>query len=135
MYKKTIMKYIKIVIATITIVFIACGNKTREAEPVIFDNQPVVEQSEPDTVSVSVQEEADKMDDGKGKMNDVKAPVSSSSSSSSRSHKSSGKAERVCLLYLIPLLPQVPHYLKRNGFVYQLYGLTDDEMAQMKTSV
>ena len=86
-----------IIIILFALFLLSCGNKSREAEPIIFDNQPVVERSEPDTISVSVKEEADKMDDGKGKIvdgkskrEDVKAPVSSSSSSSSRSHKSSG---------------------------------------------
>lgn len=38
-------------------VFTACGNKTQNSEPVVYDKQPVVEQSAPDTTS-SVQEEA-----------------------------------------------------------------------------
>jgi len=59
------------------LIFTSCENKTKHAEPVVYENQYFHEQSVPDTTS-SVQEETPK----------TAAPVSTSSSSS-RSQKSS----------------------------------------------
>ena len=59
----------------------ACGSKSRQTEPVIYDDNPIVEQVEPDTVATAVQNEAPKVEE--------KPSVSASSSSSSRSYKSS----------------------------------------------
>ena len=70
----------RLVILILVLLLLSCGNKSREMQPIINDNLHVVEQEKPDTVSISIQEEAAKME---------KKPSSSvSSSSSSRSHKS-----------------------------------------------
>ena len=69
--------------AIICILLLACGNnKTRQTEQVIYDGQPNVEQSEPDTIASSVQE---KVPEVKEK---TSTSISSSSVSSSRTHKS-----------------------------------------------
>jgi len=56
------------------LIFTSCENKTKHAEPVVYENQYFHEQSVPDTTS-SVQEESPK----------TAAPVTSSSSSSRQS--------------------------------------------------
>lgn len=61
------------------LIFSSCGNKTRRAESVGFDNQSVVERSMPDTASVPVQDESPKVEEKQP------APVSSSSSRSRQS--------------------------------------------------
>ena len=76
------MKKIIIVITSV-VVLMACDNKTRHMESVIFDNQTCVEQSEPDTIASSIQEEVLTVEEKQS------TPISSSSASSSRSHKSS----------------------------------------------
>ena len=70
------------VMITLMLTIFACGNKSRQAEPIIYDDQRKVELSDPDTTSSSVQDEGNKVE---------KIPYSSksSSSTSSRSHKSS----------------------------------------------
>lgn len=75
----------KIIIAFLSVVLLlACGNnKTRQAESVTNDDQPSVEQSEPETIASSVQEKVPEVKE------DPSTPISSSSASSSRSHKSS----------------------------------------------
>ena len=60
---------------------LACDNKSRQTEPIIYDDNPIVEQVEPDTVATAVQNEKPKVEE--------KPSVPTSSSSSSRSHKSS----------------------------------------------
>ena len=70
----------ELVLLTLALILLSCGNKSREKEPLIYGKQPVVEQSEPDTVATAVQNEAPKVEEKSS------APVSSSSSS--RSHKS-----------------------------------------------
>ncbi len=62
--------------------FLACGNKSRQAEPIIYDDQPEVEElSDSDTASTTVQKEENKH---KEKLSlTVNSP-------SSTSHKSSG---------------------------------------------
>ncbi len=78
------MKKIRLVSAVILMVtFISCGNKSRQAEPIIYDDQPEVELSDPDTISSSVQNEGNKVEEIPS------SSVKSSSSTSSRSHKSS----------------------------------------------
>ena len=78
------MKKIRIVSAVILMVtFISCGNKSRQAEPIIYDDQPEVELSDPDTISSSVQDEGNKVEEIPS------SPVKSSSTASSHSHKSS----------------------------------------------
>ena len=78
------MKRIRHISAIITLMlsFLACGNKSRQAEPIIYDDQPVVERSDSDTTSTCVQNEGNKVEEKSS------ASVSSISSSSSRSHKS-----------------------------------------------
>lgn len=47
-----------IIVILIVVMFGAYGNnKTRQTEPIVFDNQAGVEQLEPDTIVSSVQEE------------------------------------------------------------------------------
>jgi len=78
------MKKIRQVSAVILMVtFISCGNKSRQAEPIIYDDQPEVELSDPDTISSSVQDEGNKVEEIPS------SPVKSSSTASSHSHKSS----------------------------------------------
>ena len=78
------MKKIRLVSAVILMVtFISCGNKSRQAEPIIYDDQPEVELSDPDTISSSVQDEGNKVEEIPS------SPVKSSSTASSHSHKSS----------------------------------------------
>ena len=72
-----------VAILVLMLAFSACGNKSRQAKPIIYDDQPVNELSEPDTASTSVQEEASMREDKPS------VPVSSSSSSSSHSSSSS----------------------------------------------
>ena len=60
---------------------LACNNKTRQTEPIIYDGNPIVEQVEPDTVATTVQNESPKIEE--------KPSVPASLSSSSRTHKSS----------------------------------------------
>jgi hypothetical protein len=78
------MKKIRLVSAVILMVtFISCGNKSRQTEPIIYDDQPEVELSDPDTISSSVQDEGNKVEEIPS------SPVKSSSTASSHSHKSS----------------------------------------------
>ena len=42
---------------------LACNNKTRQTEPIIYDDNPIVEQVEPDTVATTVQNEAPKVEE------------------------------------------------------------------------
>lgn len=62
--------------------FLACENKSRQAEPIIYDDQPVVELSDSNTISTNVQNERNKNDEIPS------SPVKSSSSTSSHHHKS-----------------------------------------------
>jgi uncharacterized lipoprotein NlpE involved in copper resistance len=75
------MKKIIIVIMSV-VVLMACDNKTRQTESVVFDNQADVEQTKPDTVASSKQKEMPTVEEKQSK------PISSSSASSSRSLKS-----------------------------------------------
>ena len=69
-------------ILTMVLLFISCGNRPRGTEPVLCDDQPIVELAVSDTVVTSTQEETKKTVD-----------VSSSSSSSrSQTHSSSSKS-------------------------------------------
>ena len=78
------MKKIRLVSAVILMVtFISCGNKSLQAEPIIYDDQPEVELSDPDTISSSVHDEGNKVEEIPS------SPVKSSSTASSHSHKSS----------------------------------------------
>lgn len=74
------MKKNVIVILSV-VLYLSCDNKPRQTEPVIYDDQPDIEQSQLDTIASSVQKEVPET---------KKTPPSpiSSSSSSSRSHKS-----------------------------------------------
>ena len=71
-------------IITLMLTFISCGNKSRQAEPIIYDDQPVVERIDSDSTSTYVQNEGNKVEEKSS------ASVSSISSSSSRTHNSVG---------------------------------------------
>ena len=68
-------------ILMLVLLCLACNNKTRQTEPFVHDDNPIVEQVEPDTVATTVQNEAPKVEE--------KPSVPASLSSSSRTHKSS----------------------------------------------
>lgn len=69
------MRNCNAVFLTLALFIIACENKSRQTEPVVYDNPSVLEQQVPETTS-SVQEEVPKT-------------AASISSSSSHSHESS----------------------------------------------
>ena len=73
--------YLMVVTIFLMLLFTACGSKSRQTEPIIYDDNLIVEQVEPDTVATAVQNEAPKVEE--------KTSVPASSSSSSRTHKSS----------------------------------------------
>ena len=73
--------YLMVVTIFLMLLFTACGSKSRQTEPFVHDDNPIVEQVEPDTVTSAVQKEEPKVEE--------KPSVPTSSSSSSRSHKSS----------------------------------------------
>ena len=79
------MKRIRLVsaVTALMVTFMSCGNKSRQAEPIIYDEQSEVELSDPDTTSSSVQDEGNKVEEKPS------SPVKSSSTASSHSHKSS----------------------------------------------
>ena len=61
----------------------ACGNKEKQTEPMVIDRLPTVEESLPDTIATSIQNESPK------EVENPSSQISSSSSSaSSRSHES-----------------------------------------------
>ena len=64
---------------TLALLLLSCGNKSQETEPVIYDDNPIVEQVKPDTVATAIQNEAPKVEE--------KPSVPTSSSSSSRSSR------------------------------------------------
>ena len=72
--------YLMVVTIFLMLLFTACGSKSRQTEPIIYDDNLIVEQVEPDTVATAVQNEAPKVDE---------KPSVPTSSSSSRTHKSS----------------------------------------------
>ena len=75
------MKKIRLVSAVILMVtFISCGNKSRQAEPIIYDDQPEVELSDPDNTSSSFQNEGENVEKNQS--------ASVCSSSSSQNHNS-----------------------------------------------
>ena len=74
------MKYV-ICLCVMSLFLLSCGNNSRQTEPIIYDDNPIVEQVEPDTVATAVQNEEPKVEE--------KPSVPTNSSSSSRSHKSS----------------------------------------------
>ena len=73
--------YLMVVTIFLMLLFTACGSKSRQTEPIIYDDNPIVEQVEPDTVATTVQNESPKIEE--------KPSVPASLSSSSRTHKSS----------------------------------------------
>ena len=79
------MKRLRLVsaVTALMVTFMSCGNKSRQAEPIIYDEQSEVELSNPDTTSSSVQDEGNKVEEKPS------SPVKSSSTASSHSHKSS----------------------------------------------
>ena len=68
------------IILTTALFFLACDNKSRQTESINYDEKPIVEQTESDTVEASVSEESPKAE---------VRPSVPVSSSSSRPHKSS----------------------------------------------
>ena len=81
------MKKIEHLSALITLMLTisACGNKSRQTEPIIYNDQPVtVELAVSDTASATVRNEENMIEDSPS------SPVKSSSSTSSHSHESSG---------------------------------------------
>lgn len=77
------MKRTIIIILTVMLL-LACGNnKTRQTDSITNDDRASVEQSEPDTIESSIQEEVSEVKEKSS------TPICSSSASSSRSHKSS----------------------------------------------
>ena len=73
--------YLMVVTIFLMLLFTACGSKSRQTEPIIYDDNPIVEQVKPDTVATTVQNESPKIEE--------KSSVPASLSSSSRTHKSS----------------------------------------------
>lgn len=73
--------YLMVVTIFLMLLFTACGSKSRQTEPFVHDDNPIVEQVEPDTVATTVQNESPKIEE--------KPSVPASLSSSSRTHKSS----------------------------------------------
>ena len=74
------MKY-DIGLFVMSLFLLSCGSKSRQTEPSIYDDNPIVEQSELDTVAASFIEDSPKTEE--------KPSIPASSSSSSRFHKSS----------------------------------------------
>ncbi|MBQ3700859.1 MAG: hypothetical protein II886_13305 [Prevotella sp.] len=72
------MKKKMFIILTTTLLFLSCGNKSREMEPIIYDCQPAVEQAEYDTISANITNDSPKAEG--------KTYIPASSSSSSNSH-------------------------------------------------
>ena len=75
------MKQLKFYLFTLSLFLLSCGNNMRQSEPIVNDEKPIVEQSEPDNMASSVQNEIPKVEE--------KTSVPVSSSSSSRSYNSS----------------------------------------------
>lgn len=73
--------YLMVVTIFLMLLFTACGSKSRQTESFVHDDNPIVEQVEPDTVATTVQNESPKIEE--------KPSVPASLSSSSRTHKSS----------------------------------------------
>jgi hypothetical protein len=67
-------------ILMLVLLCLACNNKTRQTEPIIYDDKPIVEQAEHDTLSSTNPEDSPKIE--------VKPSTPVSSSPSSRAHKS-----------------------------------------------
>ena len=68
---------------TLIITIFACGKKSRQAEPIIYDDQSVAELPDSNTALTNVLNERNKNDEIPS------SPVKSSPSTSSRHHKSS----------------------------------------------
>lgn len=79
--EKTVMKNLFLVMLA-AIFLLSCGNKSRLTEPVLYDDKPIEEHAEHDTLSSPIPEDSPKTGE--------KSSVSASSSSSTCSHKSSG---------------------------------------------
>ena len=68
-------------ILILLVLCLACDNKSRQTEPLIYDDKHIIEQTKSDTVAASVLKDSPKTEE---------KPSPVSSSSSSRSHKSNG---------------------------------------------
>ena len=73
------MKYI-MATSTFMLMLTACGNKSRQAEPIIYNDEPTIEQSMSDTATSLVSEDVPK---------EEKKQSASSGTVTSRSHSSS----------------------------------------------
>ena len=74
------MKYV-ICLCVMSLFLLSCGNNSRQTEPIIYDDNPIVEQAEHDTLSSTNSEDSPKIE--------MKPSTPVSSSSSSRAHESS----------------------------------------------
>ena len=74
------MKYV-IFLFVMSLFLVSCENKSRQTEPIIYDDKSIVEQAEHDTLSSTNSEDSPKIE--------MKPSTPVSSSSSSRAHKSS----------------------------------------------
>lgn len=74
-------KTITFLVVLVCVVFLACGNKERQTVPMVYDDQPVMKESQADTASTSAQIESPKAEE-------KPSTDASSSSSSSRTSKS-----------------------------------------------
>jgi len=68
-------------VITITTIFYACGNKSQQAEPIMYDDLPAVEMCDSDTTLSSVQDDDNRVVE--------KSSASVNPSSASHTHKSS----------------------------------------------
>ena len=75
------IRFISILIFILS--FLACGNKPKHTEPVIYDEKPAPELFEPDTTSALIHEEVSNVEEN------TSTPTRSSASSLSKSHNSS----------------------------------------------
>ena len=55
--------YLMVVTIFLMLLFTACGSKSRQTEPFVHDDNPIVEQVEPDTVTSAVQKEEPKVEE------------------------------------------------------------------------
>ena len=70
----------ELVLLTLAFLLHSCGNKSQEAEPVIYDDNPIVEQVGSDTVATVIQNEGPKVEE--------EPSVHASPPSTSRSNRS-----------------------------------------------
>ena len=76
-------KMMTVVAISVCIVLLACGNKEKQTEPMVIDGLPIAEESQADTVAISVQIESSKEEENPS----TQVNSSSSSSNTSKSTK------------------------------------------------